>query len=228
MLLRPESSLQISFQFLCSWVDLVLTLPGHTSNYYATKMQPIKKHTPATLCMLVMKMRRLRCTFPFGRFVSCCTTSSCDPPNRLTSISSPLSPHHINFKKERTTRASWLSPIPLRPDSTRSTLSSLEGSIPSFVIGVILTFLGGTAGCVVAGRLAAADPTLSILVVEGGNNSLDDPTIRNPGVALHHLRPDSKTAIFYQAEEAEQLAGRAPMVPSGGVLGGGSAINFMM
>ncbi|KAI6717188.1 GMC oxidoreductase [Diplocarpon mali] len=80
---------------------------------------------------------------------------------------------------------------------------------------------GGTAGCVVAGRLARADPTLSILVVEGGNDSLNDPTIRNPGVALHHLRADSKTAIFNQAEKSSHLNDRAIVVPSGGVLGGG-------
>ncbi|PBP28225.1 hypothetical protein BUE80_DR000827 [Diplocarpon rosae] len=87
---------------------------------------------------------------------------------------------------------------------------------------------GGTAGCVVAGRLARADPTLSILLVEGGRDSLNDATIRHPGVALHHLRADSKTAIFYQAEKSSDLNHRALVVPSGGVLGGGSAINFMI
>ncbi|CAI4212068.1 unnamed protein product [Parascedosporium putredinis] len=60
---------------------------------------------------------------------------------------------------------------------------------------------GGTAGCIVAGRLAEADPTLSVLVIEGGANNHNVPSV---------------------------LADREPIVPSGGTLGGGSSINFMM
>lgn len=52
--------------------------------------------------------------------------------------------------------------------------------------------------------------------------------IENPVFYLDHLTPASKTAIFYQANKADQLAGREPIVPSGGTLGGGSSINFMM
>ncbi|KAH7409702.1 hypothetical protein BKA64DRAFT_665641 [Cadophora sp. MPI-SDFR-AT-0126] len=87
---------------------------------------------------------------------------------------------------------------------------------------------GGTAGCVIAGRLAAADPNLEILVIEGGQNNFDDPRIVNPGVALHNIVPGSTTAMFWQGEKSEHLAGRSPVVPSGGVLGGGSSINYMM
>ncbi|KAG4419671.1 hypothetical protein IFR04_007171 [Cadophora malorum] len=87
---------------------------------------------------------------------------------------------------------------------------------------------GGTAGCVVAGRLAAADPHLEILVVEGGQNNFNNPRIVNPGVALYNIVPGSKTALFWQGEKSDHLAGRAPMVQSGGVLGGGSSINYMM
>lgn len=54
---------------------------------------------------------------------------------------------------------------------------------------------GGTAACVTAGRLAAAHPDLKILLIEGGRNNLDDPTIRNPAIYLSHLAPDSQTAI---------------------------------
>ncbi|XDG07775.1 hypothetical protein ABKA04_007390 [Annulohypoxylon sp. FPYF3050] len=50
----------------------------------------------------------------------------------------------------------------------------------------------------VASRLSDADKNLSILVIEGGGNNYNDPTIVNPVV-----------------------------VPSGGVLGGGSSINFL-
>jgi alcohol oxidase len=87
---------------------------------------------------------------------------------------------------------------------------------------------GGTAGCIVAGRLAEADPSLVILVIEGGVNNKDMPTVRTPALFLTHLAPDSKTTIFYKGNKSEALGGREPIVPSGGVLGGGSSINFMM
>jgi alcohol oxidase len=87
---------------------------------------------------------------------------------------------------------------------------------------------GGTAGCILASRLSQADPSLSILVVEGGKNNFNDPTVTNPAVFLSHLAPDSKSAIFYQGRKSDKLGGRAPIVPAGGILGGGSSINFMM
>ncbi|CDO68836.1 Alcohol oxidase [Trametes cinnabarina] len=55
---------------------------------------------------------------------------------------------------------------------------------------------GGTAGCVIAGRLATADATLNILVVEAGPNTRDDPLHTQPSRYLHHLRPDSTTVKF--------------------------------
>ncbi|OLN96794.1 Alcohol oxidase [Colletotrichum chlorophyti] len=87
---------------------------------------------------------------------------------------------------------------------------------------------GGTAACVVAGRLAAKAPELSILVIEGGTNNRDVPNVVHPAFFLDHLAPDSKTAIFYQGRKSDQLAGRSPIVPAGGILGGGSSINFML
>ncbi|KAH7308843.1 alcohol oxidase-like protein [Rhexocercosporidium sp. MPI-PUGE-AT-0058] len=87
---------------------------------------------------------------------------------------------------------------------------------------------GGTAGCIVAARLAAADPSLSILVVEAGQNNFNNPTIVHPGVFFLNVLPVSTTATFWQGEKSEHLAGRSPIVLSGGILGGGSSINFMM
>ncbi|KAK7961638.1 uncharacterized protein PG986_002463 [Apiospora aurea] len=87
---------------------------------------------------------------------------------------------------------------------------------------------GGTAGCVVAARLAEADPSLSILVIEGGRNNHNDPAVVNPAPFLSLLQPSSKAALFYKANKAPQLADRESIVPSGGILGGGSSINFMM
>lgn len=54
---------------------------------------------------------------------------------------------------------------------------------------------GGTAACCAAGRLAKANPELKILLVEGGRNNFNDPTVTNPAVYLSHLAPDSKTAL---------------------------------
>jgi alcohol oxidase len=87
---------------------------------------------------------------------------------------------------------------------------------------------GGTAACVLAGRLAEADPNLSLLLIEGGPSNYMKPEIYHPAFYLDHLAPNSQHTIFYQANKSPQLAGRAPIVPSGGCLGGGSSINFMV
>ncbi|KAI5844055.1 GMC oxidoreductase-domain-containing protein [Morchella snyderi] len=87
---------------------------------------------------------------------------------------------------------------------------------------------GGAAGCIVAGRLAQADPNLEILIVEGGKNNLNDPQVRRPAMFLSHLAPTSTTAKFYAGRHSELLGGRSPIVPTGNMLGGGSSINFMM
>ncbi|KEY74603.1 hypothetical protein S7711_05034 [Stachybotrys chartarum IBT 7711] len=87
---------------------------------------------------------------------------------------------------------------------------------------------GGTAGCIVASRLAEASPELSILVIEGGANNYNEPIIVNPALYLQNLAPCSITATFHKANKSEHLAQRELVVPCGGVLGGGSSINFMM
>ena len=91
-----------------------------------------------------------------------------------------------------------------------------------------MKYAGGTAGCIIAGRLAEADPDLSILVIEGGADNKDVPHIVNPAFYLQNLLPATKTALFYKGNKSEHLAGREAIVPSGGTLGGGSSINFMM
>ncbi|KAK4200735.1 putative GMC oxidoreductase [Triangularia verruculosa] len=86
---------------------------------------------------------------------------------------------------------------------------------------------GGTAGCIVAARLADADPNLSILVIEGGSNN-DLPTVTFPIFFSQNLTPASKANIFYQTAPENQLNDRQVIVPAGGVLGGGSSTNLMM
>lgn len=98
---------------------------------------------------------------------------------------------------------------------------------PTF--GWILKFsLGGLAACVVAGRLAAADPELSILMIEGGENNANNPMVENPALFPQHLVPASKTMVRYKANESEHLAGRDYSLATGGLLGGGSSVNIML
>lgn len=87
---------------------------------------------------------------------------------------------------------------------------------------------GGTAACVVAGRLAKADPTLSILVIEQGQNNIDNTAVKVPALFASNIMPSSKTALFYKANKEEALNGRKLDVAAGGILGGGSSINFMI
>lgn len=87
---------------------------------------------------------------------------------------------------------------------------------------------GGIAGCVVAGRLAAADPELSILLIEGGENNAGKDTITHPALFPMNLMPQSKTTVWYHAKASDALAGREYPLFTGGVLGGGSSINIML
>jgi alcohol oxidase len=80
---------------------------------------------------------------------------------------------------------------------------------------------GGLAGCVVAGRLAEADPSLSILVIEQGPNNYEVDQVVYPALYPRNLFPNSKYTLFWQGNHSPQLAGRRPIVPSGGTLGGG-------
>jgi hypothetical protein len=80
---------------------------------------------------------------------------------------------------------------------------------------------GGLAGCVVAGRLAEADPSLSILVIEQGPNNYEVDQVVYPALYPRNLFPNSKYTLFWQGNHSPQLADRRPIVPSGGTLGGG-------
>ena len=80
----------------------------------------------------------------------------------------------------------------------------------------------------VAGRLALADPSLSILLIEAGKNNYQEPTVRNPILFLTHLAPGSNTVRFYKAKPSGHLLGREAILPAGSILGGGSSINFML
>jgi alcohol oxidase len=84
---------------------------------------------------------------------------------------------------------------------------------------------GGTAGCLVAGRLATADPNLRILVLEAGGTTEDDPAHRNPALFLSHILPGSKTVRGHESRPSAALGGRTTIVQTGQCLGGGGSVN---
>ena len=84
---------------------------------------------------------------------------------------------------------------------------------------------GGTAGCVVAARLAQ-DPSLSVLLIEAGGSDRH-PFSRIPaasGAAVY----SPKFNWMYAAEPDPTRSGKTDSWWSGRCLGGGSAINGMM
>ncbi|KAI1635422.1 alcohol oxidase-like protein [Biscogniauxia mediterranea] len=85
---------------------------------------------------------------------------------------------------------------------------------------------GGTTGCVIASRLADADPELSVLLIEHGPNNHGNPLVSNPLLWRAHLQPGSGTNMYYLGKNESQLADRGIAVAAGGILGGGSSINF--
>ncbi|THG94131.1 hypothetical protein EW026_g7277, partial [Hermanssonia centrifuga] len=87
---------------------------------------------------------------------------------------------------------------------------------------------GGTSSCLIAGRLADADPSLKILIVEAGPHTQDDLAHTQPARYLSHLAPTSKTVTFVAANPEPELGGRQTIVPCGHCVGGGSSVNFMM
>ncbi|SJL01496.1 related to alcohol oxidase [Armillaria ostoyae] len=90
---------------------------------------------------------------------------------------------------------------------------------------------GGPAGCVVAGRLAYADPTLKVMLIEGGANNRDDPWVYRPGIYVKNMQRDGindKATFYTDTQESPHLRGRQSIVPCANILGGGSSINFQM
>ncbi|KAG2153653.1 GMC oxidoreductase-domain-containing protein [Suillus bovinus] len=87
---------------------------------------------------------------------------------------------------------------------------------------------GGTTACVVAGRLAACDPSLRILILEAGQHTLDKPIHVQPYQYPLNQAPTSTTVTFNIGNPSPRLNGRAPIVPCGRCVGGSSCVNFMV
>ncbi|KAG1903383.1 GMC oxidoreductase-domain-containing protein [Suillus fuscotomentosus] len=87
---------------------------------------------------------------------------------------------------------------------------------------------GGTTACVVAGRLAAYDPSLRILILEAGQHSLNKPIHVQPFRSRFNHAPTSTTVTFNIGNPSPRLNDRVPIVPCGRCVGGGSCVNSMI
>ncbi|KDR71609.1 hypothetical protein GALMADRAFT_143863 [Galerina marginata CBS 339.88] len=76
---------------------------------------------------------------------------------------------------------------------------------------------GGPAGCVTAGRLAYADPTLKAV----------QTIVTTPG-SIAPVFFNDKAKFYIDTMESSFLRGRQSIVPCANILGGGSSINFQM
>lgn len=83
---------------------------------------------------------------------------------------------------------------------------------------------GGTTACVTAGRLAAADPSLKILILEAGPHTRELSRHTQPALYLNNLA-SPETFTFHVGKPSASLDGRAAIVPSARCLGGGSSVN---
>lgn len=80
---------------------------------------------------------------------------------------------------------------------------------------------GGTAGCVIARRLAE-DPSVTVLLLEAGGSDRV-PAVIDSTLWMSNIQ--SERDWGYRAEPAPSVNGRRPLLPMGKVLGGGSSVN---
>ncbi|OAX32699.1 alcohol oxidase-like protein [Rhizopogon vinicolor AM-OR11-026] len=87
---------------------------------------------------------------------------------------------------------------------------------------------GGTTACVIAGRLAAYDSSLKILILEGGPHTFNEAAHVQPYQYVTHQAEGSITMTSYVGNPSPHLNGRAPTVSCAHCVGGGSSLNYMV
>jgi alcohol oxidase len=87
--------------------------------------------------------------------------------------------------------------------------------------------VGGAAGCVTAGRLAKASPTLQVMIMEAGADNRDVPNIITPALYTKNQLPGATAVHRYISKPSPHVGGRSIPIPTGAVLGGGSSVNLM-
>ncbi|KAJ7133161.1 GMC oxidoreductase-domain-containing protein [Mycena epipterygia] len=88
---------------------------------------------------------------------------------------------------------------------------------------------GGTTACVVAGRLAAADSTLRILLVDNGRLTKENPVNVQPARYMQNmLTPGAESFTSHTTNPVINLEGRSPGAFNANCVGGGGSVNAMM
>ncbi|KDN41032.1 hypothetical protein RSAG8_07738, partial [Rhizoctonia solani AG-8 WAC10335] len=72
----------------------------------------------------------------------------------------------------------------------------------------LINYKSSSVACVAAGRLAASNPDLEILIIERGPDNFKDPSICTAALFPTHLSPESKTALFWRGTKSEATNGR--------------------
>jgi choline dehydrogenase-like flavoprotein len=85
---------------------------------------------------------------------------------------------------------------------------------------------GGTAGLVVAARLTE-NPSVTVAVIEAGQNGMDDKRISTPSL-YPSLIGNKEYDWCFTSVEQPTAGGKTYSMPRGKVLGGSSAINYLM
>lgn len=80
---------------------------------------------------------------------------------------------------------------------------------------------GGTAGCVIAARLAAV-PDVSVLLIEAGRDSGVKPDVLVPGMYIDQLQNDTEGLWEIPTVPQKELFGRQLLFLRGKQLGGSS------
>ncbi|TPX33922.1 hypothetical protein SmJEL517_g03364 [Synchytrium microbalum] len=84
---------------------------------------------------------------------------------------------------------------------------------------------GGSAGCIIAARLAE-DENVTVCLIEAGADHKDKPAVNVPGMAL--LTWNSQIDWGYTTKDQKELRSRPAYWPRGKVLGGSGSINAMI
>ncbi|KAJ7214144.1 hypothetical protein C8J57DRAFT_1483305, partial [Mycena rebaudengoi] len=92
------------------------------------------------------------------------------------------------------TAASESTDTPTNPGQVRSV-----STVGVRRISVQVNHIATHDGCVVAGRLAYADPNLKVILIEGGANNRNDPWVYRPGIFIRNMQRDGidDKATFY-------------------------------
>ncbi|KAJ7881580.1 GMC oxidoreductase-domain-containing protein [Mycena olivaceomarginata] len=86
---------------------------------------------------------------------------------------------------------------------------------------------GGATACVIAGRLAAADSTLRILIVENGGHTKDKPFHVQPGRYMNNMMcPEPGMFTPHETSASTELNGRTLRASNASCVGGGGRMMY--